>query len=446
MAPMSAAHRLVAVLVAILAIAGVAVLGLKATGSAIGHGPDSTFTPGQTPSADAMASVGPSVSPDASASPQPTVPSEADAQEILAEIEEQVVAIRGLEAADIGPAEIISRAELADELLQLFDEQYPPEERERDNISLRALGLLEPDQDIAELQLELLGDQVLGFYDDTEKRMVVVSDAGLDIEARITYAHEYTHALQDAAFGLDSLETDAVGEDDRGLARTSLIEGDATVTMLSWMLQHLSQDEIIEYFGSAEIPDTTGIPPWMVAQLAFPYEAGLNWTTGLAGGDPTNPDFTEIDAAYRDPPSSTEQIIDLDKWESREAPVDIAVPNLAAALGDGWEEVDATPIGQASINIMLEYFGVAAADAGEASVGWGGDRAVIATGPDDAFAVAWKLTWDSADDAAEFLAAYETVVDSLDFPASVTELSNGEILVAHASSEDLLAQTIDTAD
>jgi len=374
------------------------------------------------------------------------VPSEADALEILAEIEEQVVAIRGLEAADIGPAEIISRAELADELLQLFDEQYPPEERERDNISLRALGLLEPDQDIAELQLELLGDQVLGFYDDTEKRMVVVSDAGLDIEARITYAHEYTHALQDAAFGLDSLETDAVGEDDRGLARTSLIEGDATVTMLSWMLQHLSQDEILEYFGSAEIPDTTGIPPWMVAQLAFPYEAGLNWTTGLAGGDPTNPDFTEIDAAYRDPPSSTEQIIDLDKWESREAPVDIAVPDLAAALGDGWEEVDATPIGQASINIMLEYFGVAVADADEAAVGWGGDRAVIATGPDDAFAVAWRLAWDSPADGAEFLAAYETVVDSFDFPASVTELSNGEILVAHASSEDLLEQTVDAAD
>ena len=56
---------------------------------------------------------------------------------------------------------------------------------------------------------------MLGFYDDVEKRMVVVSDAGLDVEAKITYAHEYTHALQDAAFGLDALDTDAPGEDDR---------------------------------------------------------------------------------------------------------------------------------------------------------------------------------------------------------------------------------------
>ncbi len=446
MTPMSAAHRLVVVLVAIIVVAAVAVLGTRATGSGIGRGPDTSPTVDVSPSVGATDSVQPSASPEVSAGAKPSAPSEAEAQAILAEIEEQVVAIRGLDAADIGPAEIISRTELAEELQQLFDEQYPPEERERDNISLRALGLLDPDQDVAELQLELLGDQVLGFYDDVEKRMVVVSDTGVDVEARITYAHEYTHALQDEAFGLDSLETDAVGEDDRGLARISLIEGDATVTMLSWILQHLSQGEILEYFSSAEVPDTTGIPSWMVGQLSFPYEAGLNWATSLAGGDPTSPDFTEIDAAYVDPPASTEQIIDLEKWESREAPVSISVPDLAGALGEGWEEVDATPIGQASINIMLEYFGVAAADAGEASVGWGGDRAVIATGPDDAFAVAWKLAWDSADDAAEFLAAYETVVDSLDFPASVTELSNGEILVAHASSEDLLAQTVDTAD
>jgi hypothetical protein len=439
MAPMSAAHRLVAVVVAILAVAGIAVVGLNAAGAGIGLGPEASASPSASVSA-------PSVAPSASASVEPSVPSEAEAQAILAEIEEQVVAIRGLEAADIGPAEIISRDELADELLQLFDEEYPPEERERDNIALRALGLLEPDEDVAELQLQLLGDQVLGFYDDVEQRMVVVSDAGLDVEARITYAHEYTHALQDAAFGLDTLETDAVGEDDRGLARTALIEGDATATMLAWMFQHLDQEEILEYISGAEVPDTTGIPSWMVAQLAFPYEEGLTWTTGLTGGDPTSPDFTAVDAAYADPPDSTEQIIDPGKWEPREAPDAVELPDLAAALGDGWEEVDATPIGQATIRIMLEYFGVPVTDAGEASDGWGGDRAVIATGPDDAFAVAWRLAWDSASDADEFVAAYETATAELGFPASVELLPNGEVLVAHASTDALLAQTVAAAD
>ena len=78
-----------------------------------------------------------------------------------------MIAIRGLPAADIGAPELLTRDELQEELHASFEEDYPPEEVAEDNASLRALGLLEPDQDIAELQLQLLGDQVLGFYDDT---------------------------------------------------------------------------------------------------------------------------------------------------------------------------------------------------------------------------------------------------------------------------------------
>ena len=444
MAPMPPGHRLVSVLVAILVIAAIVFIGLRAAGVAIGLGPGSTPTSQPTPSAVASPSAEPSGDPASSA--EPSVPTEAEVQAILAEIEQQVIAIRGLPAAEIGPAEIITRDELVVELRQLFDEEYPLEERERDNVALRAFGLLQPDEDAAELQLQLLGDRVLGFYNKEDERMVVVSDAGLDVEARITYAHEYTHALQHAAFGPDSVETDLPGEDDQALARLSLIEGDAMITMLAWMLQHLTQNEILEYFAGAELPDTTGIPSWMIAQLSFPYDTGVTWATALAGGDPTSPDFTEIDAAFGDPPDSTEQIIELDKWEAREAPAPVVLPDLAAALGEGWEEVDTTPIGQASINIMLEFFGVPLTESREAGEGWGGDRAVVVQGPDDAFALAWRLSWESAADAAEFQAAYETVVDALDFPASVTTLSNGEILVAHASTEDLLGQTVDAAD
>ena len=439
---MSVLARLVAILVAVLVVGAVAFLVIRAGGAEIGLGPGATATASPTAVETATPSAEPSVEPSA----DPSAPSDDEVLASLAEIEEQVIAIRGLEAADIGPAEIITRAELADELVRIFEEDYPPEEQRRDNLSLRAFGLLEPDQDVAELQLELLGDRVLGFYDDVDKRMVVVSDTGLDVEARITYAHEYTHALQDAAYGLDSLQTDAVGEDDRGLARVALIEGDASVAMLAWMFQHLTPEEIQEYLFGTEIPDTAGIPSWMVNQLAFPYNEGLNWALALAGGDPSNPDFTALDAAWAEPPASTEQIVDLDKWDARESPRVVEVPDLATALGAGWEEVDDTPVGQASIGIMLEYLGVTPAEARDAADGWGGDRAVIVTGPDDGFAVAWRLAWDSVADATEFVEAYRVVVDGLDFPASVTELPNGEVLVAHASSDQLLDQTVDAAN
>ncbi|MDQ2689305.1 MAG: hypothetical protein M3Y29_03405, partial [Chloroflexota bacterium] len=123
----------------------------------------------------------------------------------------------------------------------------------------------------------------------------------------------------------------------------------------------------------------------------------------------------------------------------------IETVDLAAALGDGWEEVDETPIGQATIRMMLEFFGVAAEAAVTAADGWGGDRAVIVSGPDDAFAVAWRLAWDAPGDADEFVAAYQQAIDALDFPATVEELPGEEVLVVHASSEELLSQTLAAA-
>ncbi|MGZ8512983.1 MAG: hypothetical protein ACXWWL_06050 [Candidatus Limnocylindria bacterium] len=433
---MSAAQRPVALVVAALLVLGAVVVGVNVLG-------DRGKTAGSaSPSATASASA--SDAPTDGASADPSAPSDEETLAILAEIEQQVEAIRGLEPADIGPAELITREQLGVELRQIFDEEYPLEDRERDNIVLLAFGLLEPGQDVAELQLELLGEGVLGFYDDIEKRMVVVTDAGLDATAKVTYAHEYTHALQDAAFGLDSLETDAVGEDDRGLARTALIEGDASTTMLAWAFRHMTQAEILE-LQEMPIPDTSNIPSWMVAQIEFPYLDGQTWVTELAG-NPFAPDFTAVDAAYVDPPSSTEQVIHFEKWDSREEPIPVELPDLATALGAGWEEIDATPVGEASIRIVLEHFGVDAPVAAAAAEGWGGDRSLVVASDDGDVALVWRLVWDGPADGAEFAQAYEAVVAALPFPASVRELPDGSVLVVHASTQALHDATLGSVE
>ena len=433
---MSARRRLVIIGVAVLSVIAAAVVALTlADGDTVGQ---------DSPSPSPSASVAPSNAAATSPSVAPTAADEEETLAILREIEDQVVAIRGLPAAEIGPPELITRAELGDELERILEEEYPPEEQERDNVSLRALGLLEEDQDVADLQLQLLGDQVLGFYDDTMQRMVVVTDAGLDANARLTYAHEYTHALQDAAFDLDTLQTDTPGEDDRGLARTALIEGDAVVSMLAWAFANLSPEELID-IGATPVPSTEGIPSWMVDQLQFPYTDGFNWASVLAG-NPTDPDFDQLDAAFDAPPDSTEQIIHIGKWDPRETPESIDELDLAAGMGDGWEEIDATPIGEETIRVMLTFHGLARTVANEAGAGWGGDRAVIATGPNDTFAVSWRTVWDTPADAREFADAYRAIVGSLPFPAEVVEEADGSVLVVHASSVDLLRRAMDASN
>ena len=165
---MSAAQRLAAIVIALIVVIGIAVVALNLTDGGVAA----------DPSAPASASPAESPAPTDAPTDAPSPADEDDVLATLAEIEEQVIAIRGLPAADIGAPELLTRDELQDALLALFEEDYPPEEQAEDNASLRALGLLEPGQDIAALQLQLLGGVVLGFYDDDEKRMVVVTDAG----------------------------------------------------------------------------------------------------------------------------------------------------------------------------------------------------------------------------------------------------------------------------
>jgi hypothetical protein len=439
---MSAPQRIAAAIVLLLVVLGVTFVALNAAGVPIGLGPESSAESSVAPSASA--------SPPASAEPSPqssgsTAPEDDELLAQLAEIEAQVIAIRGLEAADIGPPDIITRAELGEELQELLAEQYPVEERERDNRALRALGLITAEEDVAELQLQLLGDQVLGFYDPIEQRMVVVTDAGLDAAAKLTYAHEYTHALQHAAFDPPNFDPDSDLDDDRALALTSLTEGDATTAMFAWAFANLSQEELLEVGAGQELPDTTGIPSWMVNQLFFPYTTGQVWASSLAGENPIAPDFEVLDAAYADPPDSTEQIIDLEKWESREEPVAVEAPDLAAVLGNGWEEDEDTSMGQATIGFILEHHGANREAATSAAEGWGGDRVRIGTGPDDEFAVAWRSAWDSAEDATEFASAYEEVISQLSFPAVVITLSADEVLIVHASDDAILRQVVDAA-
>jgi hypothetical protein len=433
-APMSARQRLIAISVAVLVVVGIGVVAVSLP-DGVGGEPLPSASADPTASATAvMPGPSGSVAPD---------------DELLAklrEIEAEVVAIRGLPPADIGPPDLISRAELIEELETLFDDDYPAEEREQDNLALRALGLIGPDDDVAELQLQLLSEQVVGFYDDEERRMVVVVEGEFDAEAQVYYAHEYAHALQDAAFGLDSLGTDAEGEDDRSLARTSLIEGDASVTMLAWAFANLTPEELIGIATPTQVPDMTGIPSWMAAQLQYPYTDGLEWAGALVGNPIAAPDFDPIDDAFGTPPDSTEQIDDLAKWDPREDPIDVDVVDLAASLGEGWSPVETTTLGQAMIGFMLEYHGLGITGAREAGRGWGGDRVVVAYGPDEAFAVAWRLAWDTQADAAEFATAYRGILETLPFAADVVELANDEVLVVHASSDDLLERTIDAAD
>jgi hypothetical protein len=423
-------QRIAAIAVLALSVLIVGYLALRAFGVPIGV----AASPSPSPVATATVT---STEP---APPASGSPAEDDLAAAVAEIEAQVRETRQLPDPQIGPPELLTRDELAAELDASFAEDYPPDEREADNVVLRALGLLDAGQDVGELQKDLLTSQVLGFYDDQARRMVIVSDAGLDALGRITYAHEYTHALQDKAFGLAGLELEAEGQDDRSLGRLALVEGDATVTMFLWALQFAP--EVMAEIQETPIPDTGEAPQWMVDSLSFPYVAGATfvfqlWTTADPGA---------VDAVYAQPPASTEQILHYDKYVAGEVPIEVPELDLAGALGARWSAVESTSIGEAQIGIFLRFLGASDQVAAAASSGWGGDRLTAARDGDDV-ALAWRLAWDRPADATEFAAAWTRVVDdgAIPIPARVEQLSDTEVLVVHGSTQAIVDAAVAAA-
>ena len=415
---MSAAVRILLAIVVVVGVVAVIVLMSQDAGS-----PAADQSGSPVPSSAASKGLSPSSGP-------------SEVAEVFSAIEADVVELRELEPPDIGPAEIIDRDQLARELEEMLADEWTRDELFRSNLTLRAMGLLSADQDLRELTEQLLAGQVIGFYDPAEERMVVVSDEGLSVTARITYAHEYTHALQDAAF--DSFDTrEELTDDDAILARQALEEGDATFVMFQWALQHLTAEELSDV-AAQPVPDMTGIPEWMVAQLVFPYEQGFAFVTSLRGSG----GWAAVNDAYTDAPVSTEQVIHPEKFAAGEDPLPVEAPALADVFGRGWRDLEPTTMGEAMIDIWLTHLGLDDTAAAAAAAGWGGDRLVVATGLDEAWVMAWRLAWDSAAEADEFAAAYEGLQPGGEIRSALLRPSATETVVVHASSTDVLAAAI----
>lgn len=407
MRPMSPlARRVAALSVLLLSLAIVAVTGLQATGIGLLASP--------TPVA-------------ATATPQPSQP--APSQDLLiafGQIEDQVRKLRGLPDAEIGPPQILTRAELAQVLPGLLEPAL-------DNATLRAMGLLDADQDIVALTEELYIAQVAGYYDFDAKQMVVVTDAGLTPAAQITYAHEYTHALQDAAFDSSAAQQAVAGQRDRELALLALEEGDATTAMVLWAIGHLSPEELAGVVQTP-VPDMSGIPPWMVRLLEFPYLSGAEFVGQLyaSGG------WDAVNAAYDKLPASTEQILHHAAYANGEAPVEIDPLDLWSVVGAEWGHASDTTLGEAWMAIWLEGVGVTRTAAETAAQGWDGDRLTVATDADGSWALGWRFAWDEASDAVEFESAYADVQSGLPSATRLVHVSDLETIVLRASSADLL--------
>ena len=265
----------------------------------------------------------------------------------------------------------------------------------------KVLGLIPDTMNVRKLFLDLLAEQILGYYDPKTKVLYVVNGAP-DTYVGITIMHELVHALQDQYIDLDSLQRQT-GDDDRLAAAQAVIEGEATYEQVAAMVGGSGnvaarlpggwdrmRDQIRDSYSTQPV---FGAAPMVIQEeLLFPYINGAEFVRRFKERQPSK-------LPFRDMPQSTEQVMHDRAFFAtpRDAPVRVVLPRLNS-------EIYQNTLGEFDTRLFLFEHLQDQVLASRAAIGWGGDRyAVVRAGSGNA--LAWVTAWDSAVDAAEFVDA-----------------------------------------
>ncbi len=345
---------------------------------------------------------------------------DASACNIAADALNQASSIRGLKRLQPVPCSVSSREEIKGHLLSTIKEELPPKKLEMEGLVYSALGLVPEDYDYKERVVDLYLSQIGGYY-DPKKKSFVMADWSPAVMQNTVAVHELTHALQDQHFNLDRLIDVKSSNGDQLLARSSLIEGDATAVMLDYNFRLAGQPGLRSredvnslmlqsVLGASLTSSLQDAPRSLVALMIFPYTSGLRFVHALLlrGG------YQSVDGAYRRLPRSTEEILHPEKY-FRDKPDFILLSDedvlKELKQRDGAKVLYADAMGEFAISALLYQGG--AENSAEAAAGWGGDRVVVLGGTGaEGRTVVWKTHWDTEADAKEFEEAYRKSVAS----------------------------------
>jgi hypothetical protein len=351
----------------------------------------------------------------------------------LDKLAKEVSHLRGLPLKHAIPREVVDKTELHARLVKLAAEQKTKDDTAAEGLALTRWGMLPPGTDYLALMVDLMTEQIAGYYDPETKKLTVSQANGAEPQwAEMVLAHELDHGLQDQAFDLHAFEDVPAGEGDAALARHALVEGDGIALMLEVLLsrKHIAPpwanpriaDELVKAM-SAPTGDSLDKAPLAVREvMLFPYRDGFAFVAALRRHKP----WSAVDAAFKRAPRSTEQILHPDKYLHDEKPVAVtaavlpSLPDYAIAHQTVW--------GELGFELFLRAHGVSVDVAAEAAAGWGGDRAIVLAKPGDLHAGhaigLIRLAWDSEVDAIE---AHDAAVRAVDRTTPGATLANGEL-------------------
>lgn len=339
--------------------------------------------------------------------------------------------------------QMTSRDKVSEWLNERMRDEKAAERLDNAELMLKKLGLLPREFDLRAFYPELMREQVAGFYNTKNKTMYLLDWMPLDQQHPVM-AHELTHALQDQSFQLEQwmkagrkgteeekkgkptdldADLEAIERDEEEVARHALVEGQAMAVLLDYFLAPSQRNvtnspAVVETLKQGMLdgigsPVFQSAPLYIKESLAFPYKSGLSFVQELLmdGGKDR-----AYEAAMRDPPRSTREVLMPKAYLRNEKLPPIVLPKLNPILGGQYVRHDVGAFGQFDVEVFLKQF-AGEKTAAKLSPEWRGGayyalRKKMPQGRDqpklttEDIAFLYLSRWSSPEAAKNFAAAY----------------------------------------
>ena len=323
---------------------------------------------------------------------------------------------------------LIGRDEVVAYLRKNMAEDKDVQRLRRTELVLKKFGLLPSDFDLGTFLVSLLEEQIAGYYDAKTRTVNLLDWVVPDLQKPVL-AHELTHALQDQSFGLDKwlkkgaedldakkdLKPEDITRDENSEARQAVVEGQAMVVLLDYMLAPLHRSvanspEVVDTLNAdmaSGTPDSKvyqKAPVFMKEALTFPYRYGVEFEAELVRAQGKTRAFA---STFENPPRTSREIMEPATYIAGERLAPLPLPDFKQIFKD-YERFDLGAIGEFDVAVLAEQY------AGEQTAkriypNWRGGYYYSVRpkkDPEAPLALVFVSKWASPKSAAQFAAIY----------------------------------------
>ena len=272
---------------------------------------------------------------------------------------------------------LVTRDEVEHYLTQQLHDDRDAKRLQRSELVLKKFGLLDRDFQLQPFLIQLLREQIAGYYNDKTKTVNLL-DWIPPVDQKPVLAHELTHALQDQHINLEKWDQQSdlslaknvrqdnqhIATDEDDTVRDAIVEGQAMAVFIDYALAPsgrtlLTAPEIADKMDQAmsddaDSPTLANAPLLLQRSLIFPYVDGLDFVRAVLSAKGRQAAFAGL---LDHPPSSTYEIM-TPKVYLKHKPVPVLhMPDIHPLIDPQYRPYDIGVMGEFDVRMVTELFG-----------------------------------------------------------------------------------------